>query len=329
MNTKEKILTILLENPEKSISGQELANSLNLSRNSIWKGIKELQKEGYTITASPHQGYTLVTENNILSKESLKLFLHDPSIKENILIFKTLDSTNDFAKKLALAPFKDKTLVVANEQTNGKGRQGKSFFSPPDTGIYFSILLRPTINISHSYLITIAAAVAICQTLEKNCLLTPKIKWVNDIFWQGKKIAGILTEASSDFESGTIKSLVLGIGLNFKTKDFPKDLEDIAGSITNLNDSHLERNQLIAEIVNTFLVILEDLENPKHLEEYRRLSLVIGREIETTLNKKTIRARVLNIDDQGGLVIQTSDQKTHVLRAGEISIKGDFNNEKK
>ncbi|WP_326909542.1 biotin--[acetyl-CoA-carboxylase] ligase [Sedimentibacter sp. MB31-C6] len=323
MTVKNEVLHILEENKGKNISGQELANILCVSRTAIWKAIKSLQQEGYLINAASNKGYSLSYTSDVISSEGIRLFLCEKFKNIPISVYKSLSSTNTEAKAEIIQKGIHGTVVISEEQTNGRGRFGRKFFSPPNTGIYMSIILKPNLNISNSVLITTAAAVAVCLAIDKFTEKKPQIKWVNDIYIENKKICGILTEAVTDFESGTIDSIVIGIGLNVKTenKTFPNELQEIAGSILQDNDNFAIRNKLTAEIINNVLSTCEKLEEKKFLKIYKERSMILGENIFYKKNNKWIEGYAQDIDENGGLIVSQNDGQQIILKSGEVSIR--------
>lgn len=326
MSTKSKVLEILENNRGIAVSGGKLAMQLQLSRNAIWKVVKELQREGYDIEAIPNRGYRFGNGNDILSTAGIKPYLEKESMAENILVYSTLLSTSHTAKQLALEGAKHGTIIIANEQTGGRGRMGRSFFSPKDGGLYMSLILRPEISLDSSTLITSAAAVAVCRTLEKTTGVKAGIKWVNDIYCNGKKICGILTEAIMDFESNSISAIVIGIGINVSTArgEFPKELEKKAESLIHVTERPLSRNRIAGVLINEVLWILKELGSEELIQEYKSRSIVLGKEIEVLYNQQSRKAMVLDIDERGGLLVEYENQEKQVLTSGEISIRGEF-----
>ncbi|MDO5041296.1 MAG: biotin--[acetyl-CoA-carboxylase] ligase [Peptoniphilus sp.] len=326
MNTKDKILKCLVENRDRYISGEELGSSLNISRTAIWKGVKSLRDEGFIINSQSNNVYKLDDSCDKLSSFGIVNYLEENLKDIDIRVYDSIDSTNTEAKRLLYSEkIKNFTLLIANEQTKGRGRRGRDFLSPEDTGIYFSIILFPKtdFNMESLDLITIKAAVAVAEAIAKNTDKEPRIKWVNDIFLDGKKICGILSEADSDFESRQIKSIVVGIGINFNTKSsyFKGDLNKKAGS---LNAHNLYRNQLAAEVLNEFYNCYYNRSDEDILKTYKAYSLVLGKKIEFTQNDVKYEATAVDINDRGNLVVEFSDGNRKELSSGEISIKGDF-----
>jgi len=257
MNTKNMILLLLEQNRGNPISGEKIAESLGISRNAVWKAITALKSEGYSINAVSNRGYTLAIDNDILSVAGIIPYLTDKNSANKIHIYKSLESTNKTAKELAIQGAEHGTIIIADTQTDGKGRYDKHFYSPPKSGLYMSILLRSHfLNLTNAANITKMAAVAVCRAIEILAGSKPKIKPVNDIFLNSKKICGILTEAISDLESGNVDWAVVGFGINITTIDFPLELRDIATSIFADNSKAVDatfRSKLAAELINFFL----------------------------------------------------------------------------
>lgn len=324
MSVKESVLKILEENRETSISGEELAKYLSVSRAAVWKAINALRGEGYNITAVTNRGYQLTKDNDLLSAEGIKIFLN-PKYNENyIRVYKTIDSTNQEAKKFLMDDdIPHGTVLLSEEQTAGRGRFQRKFFSPSNNGIYMSVILRPNIELSKAIHITTSAAVSVCRAIENLTNKRPKIKWVNDIFLDEKKICGILTEASGNFESGRVENVVVGIGINFKTKeaDFPDDIKDVAGSIFEGEEPNITRNQLVAEILNELLYMCDNLEDKSIMQEYKVLSFVLGKKVSFLKNNRLNKAKAVDISDEGALVVQYENGDLDYLNSGEISIK--------
>lgn len=322
MSTKEEILKILENNRESSISGEALASSLNISRTAVWKGIKALKEEGYAIESVTGKGYCLKSESDLLSAEGIALALNDPDI--NLIVLKTTESTNQEAKARVIAGAGHKTVVLSEEQTAGKGRMGRSFFSPNQTGIYMSLILKPDLEAADAVLMTAGAAVGVCRGIKKATGLETQIKWVNDVYYQNKKVCGILTEAGTDFESGMLSYLIIGIGLNVfvPEHDFPGEISGTAASLFNKKPDSLTRNRLAAQIINEVFEICDNLGNRSFIEEYRKRSLVIGHQIDVIRrNQEGRQAIVLDIDENGGLIVQYKNNEREILHSGEISIR--------
>ena len=235
-----------------------------------------------------------------------------------VLYFDTIDSTNTYAKKISSSS-KHGTLIMADKQTQGRGRSGHNFESPSKTGLYMTLILKPEIEISKFQMITIADAVAVCLAIEdlygasKDKL---KIKWVNDVLFRGKKISGILTEAVNN-SKGEVESVITGIGINISTQKFHGDFN--AGAIFDEGEKiSFEREELCARIADYIMDFSENLDDPKLIEEYRKRSILTGKNISYMRYNKKYLAKVLGIDDLGGLEIQNQDGNKEILRSGEV-----------
>ena len=328
---KAKALKALEENRGQVISGEQLAASIGVSRAAVWKAMESLRREGYPISASTNKGYVLADVSDLLSAQGMLPFIDAevyPYGETRIHTYKSLESTNTTAKKKAFEGADSGTVILAEEQTKGRGRLGRSFFSPPKAGLYMSIIIKPDFGLNKSLLVTTAASVAVCRAIKKVCGLETQIKWVNDIFYEGKKVCGILTEAITNFESGTIDALVVGIGVNcsIEKDSFPEDIRETAGSLT----ANIFRNQLAAEIINRFFTILKNFSEghyPEFMDEYRRRSIVLRKDVYIHKNVaagmegERVKAKAIDITDDGGLIVIYEGGVKETLASGEISLR--------
>lgn len=261
-------------------------------------------------------------QTDILSEQNILKYLKRDCCITDISVMQEVTSTNTLLKQMADAGAKEGTVIIANSQTNGKGRIGRSFFSPHDTGVYMSVLLRPQdMPISHAVKITTMAAVAACEAIESVSDINPQIKWVNDIYVEGKKVSGILTEASFNKENGKPDYIVLGIGINvYPPHDgFPQDIENIAGCV--FNDRLIDgKSRIAAEFLNYFMkyYLSGSTEYPK---EYRRRCFVIGKDISVITPTSKTNAHAIDIDNECRLIVKYPDGRTEKLSSGEISVR--------
>ena len=325
MSTKNRILELLEQQRGESISGERLAGILGISRNAVWKAIKELQKEGYNIVAVTNKGYCLSKENDIISIPGIKPFLSENSqhYADKIQIYKSLESTNKTAKELAVIGAEHGTVIISDGQTMGRGRYSRNFFSPSGGGLYMSIILRPEIlHFENPTSVTAFAAVSVCQAIESISKKSPKIKWVNDIFIDGKKVCGILTEAVTDFESGGLEWVVLGIGINvyIRTEEFPVDLQSLATSIFPDEKMPGMRNKLSAEIINRILGFETLPRETEIFEKYKKRLLILGKEITVIQNNTEYRATAIDVNSKGNLIVKNENGEVITLSSGEIRI---------
>lgn len=320
MTTKEKILEILLSS-ESYVSGECLAEKLDVSRNSVWKAVTALRTEGFDIEAVTNKGYALLSEGNTLSRAVIKKYLPE-SDKREIYIFDSIDSTNNYAKKLAAEGAENGTAVISESQTAGKGRLGRVFCSPEGGSIYMSVILRPETDMQSSQLITSCMAVAAADAVDSVCNTDTKIKWVNDLFLNGRKISGILTEASVNFETGRLDYAVVGIGVNLRSvkKAFSPELLEIATSIEDETGVMPQRCRLIAKLLENIDRYIADIENRAFLDEYRRRSFIIGERVAVSRIADGRPATAVGIADDAGLIVRYDDGKEEVLSSGEARI---------
>ena len=319
MTTKEKLLTLLEARQGSFVSGEEIARTLNLSRAAVCKAVKVLRQEGYGIEAVTNRGYCLSPEGDVLSAQGVKKYLK-PELR--VTVSPAVDSTNSALRTQAERGAPEGTVVVAGEQTRGRGRYGRTFYSPADTGLYLSLLLRPVhASPQQTVTLTAAAAVAMCQAMEAVGGGFPQIKWVNDIFLHGKKVCGILTEAAFSLETGAPEYVVIGVGVNVYTpkEGFPPELEGIAGALweKTVPDG---KNKLAAEFLNRFWELYAAADPAAFLEDYRRRSLVVGKNVTVVAGDKEAKARALGIDGQCRLLVKYDSGETAALSYGEIRI---------
>ncbi len=325
MTVKQEVIKYMMEHKGVPFSGAKIASALGVSRNSVWKAISALRKEGYEINGTTNRGYTFISENNVLSSEGIVRFLkHKDRVEVKVL--PVVDSTNDYVKRIAADGAKEGLVVVSEEQTAGKGRLGRHFESPKKTGVYMSILLRPKFSAEKSLAITTIAAVAVARAIEDITGYDTRIKWVNDIYLRGRKIVGILTEASVNFENGGLDYAVTGIGINVQYPEggFPEEIKHIAGAIFTEECGDDTRCRLVAKVIEYFFAYYDRLPNSSYIEEYRRRSLLTGREIEFTEGDKTRTGIVRGIDDTCKLIVQMPDGEMRHFSTGEVSIKKTF-----
>ncbi len=322
MSVKDEVLKELENNKGDYISGGQLADNLSVSRNSVWKAIKALEKSGYEINAIPNKGYCLAEKNDILSSYSIKQHLKTPHL--DISVFSSVTSTNTILKEMAEQGAKEGTVIIAEEQTAGRGRTGKQFYSPKGTGIYISILLRPDIPAEESLFLTTSAAVATARAIEDVSDKRALIKWVNDIYLEDKKTCGILTEGAFNVETGKLDYAIVGIGINVCIPDggFPDNIKDIATAIFDKQtDSINKRSILIANLLDYFMEYYKDFKSKSYVKEYIERSMIIGKTITVIEGSKTSVAKAIDIDKNCRLKVQFEDGTTKWLSSGEVSTK--------
>ncbi|MCL2531639.1 MAG: biotin--[acetyl-CoA-carboxylase] ligase [Oscillospiraceae bacterium] len=304
-STKHRVLALLEQHRGQNLSGQAIAAQLQLSRNAVWKAIKQLQHEGHSITAAPNRGYCLAAASDVLSAAGMAAHLAQPC---DIHVHDALESTNHTAKQLAMAGAQHGTIVVANKQLAGRGRYARSFASPAG-GVYFSVILRPSYTVPT--LVTAHAAVAVCHAAEKLCGLQPSIKWVNDVLLGSQKLCGILTEAVTDFETGQIGWVVVGIGINYTQTPHER-----AACLFPQGEPPVTRNALIAEIVNHMLAPPPQSEL---LAAYEQRLSTLGKTLRQR-DEPEILGKAIAIDETAALLVRRPSGEIITLNSGEISI---------
>ena len=321
VNAKPKILRLLDSNRDNYISGNSLAKELSISRSAVWKAVESMRREGYEISAVTNKGYRLVKSSDALTEAGIVAHIKNEGTF-HVDVRRSATSTNTLLRELAAKGAPEGYVIAADEQTAGKGRLGRQFYSPAGCGAYFSLLLRPGPKASETALITPAAAVAVAQSIEEVTGMNAGIKWVNDLFMDEKKICGILTEASFDMESGLIDSAVLGIGINVTQPPggYP---EGIGGVAAPIMDGHIgrdgERCRLIAATLDNFWAFYRDLSARSFLDEYRARSILLGQDIFVLSHDGKRPARALEIDDDCRLIVQYENGEIAALSSGEVS----------
>jgi len=322
MNSKEAILQQLREHKGRYVSGEYLAQRLHISRAAIWKAIDALRNQGYYIESKSHEGYSLIRETNQLHEESI-LSLLDEQIRSrvSIKVFNSIDSTNLEAKRQLASGCSSNTIIISRSQQCGRGRLGRSFYSPDQSGLYLSYIIKEALPLNQALLITSAAAVSVTRTIEKLFTIPVQIKWVNDIYKDGKKIAGILTEGTSDFESRRMESVIIGIGINLFPPEggFPEELKDIA---TTLFDEERDvMNIFASQLITELSSVIKNLQDKSIMKEYREHSFVLDSDVSVISAHHSFKAHVVGIEDDGALVVKDQKGDFHRLTSGEISIR--------
>jgi BirA family biotin operon repressor/biotin-[acetyl-CoA-carboxylase] ligase len=323
MAVKEEILLILQNQTGVYLSGEELAARLGVTRAAVWKAIRALRADGCHIDAATNRGYALVQSGDLLSGAGIAAQLGAEAENFKIEVHRQEDSTNKALRAMAQSGAPEGSVLFAEEQTAGRGRGGHSFFSPPGTGLYFSLLLRPRLAAADAPLLTTAAAMAAAQTVEVLTGRSTGIKWVNDVELDGKKICGILTEAALSVESGQLEYAVLGIGLNVYPPQggFPPELDGRAACL--FADSTPRPNfrcQLAAGILQRFMTFYRALPAHDFLSDYRQHLLFLGQPILVLQGETQRNATALDVDDAFHLLVRWADGSTAALSGGEIHV---------
>ena len=319
---KDALLELLENHRGEFLSGEDIAAKLCVSRNAVWKAADALRQEGYPVEAVKNRGYRLSESSDKLSPQGIRKYL-PAQFAPRIEVVPSASSTNDLVRARAEGGEAEGLVLFAEEQTAGRGRLARPFYSPCGSGLYVSLLLRPSrYTAAQALRVTLAAAVAVCDAIERVAGRRAGIKWVNDVFLDGKKVCGILTEASVSMEDNRLRFVVLGVGINVyePSGGFPAPVSEIAASVWNAPRGD-GKNVLAAAFLQSFFALYDRLDSPAVMEEYRRRSCVIGREVDVVAAHGTRRARALAIGDDGSLHVRYADGSEESLYAGEISIR--------
>lgn len=321
MSVKYDVLAALQKTMNTPVSGQELAEALGVTRNSVWKAINSLRQDGYHIEAVTNSGYTLTEAGDVLSAQSVEKYLNTENL--SVHVYQTVDSTNTALKSWAAKGSPEGTVLIAEQQTAGKGRLGRGFVSPEMGGLYMSILLRPGFPAEEALTITTAAAVAVAEAVEELSGRKAQIKWVNDVYLEGKKICGILTEASMNFENGGLEYAVLGIGINLREPEagYPQELREIITAVFQENPPDEIRSKMAARVLDRFFAIYGTLPGRAYIGGYRSRSYLTGKKVTLVTGNREESGTVLDIDDQARLVVLLESGKTEAFSAGEANLK--------
>ncbi len=304
MTTKDLVLKALEAKRGEFVSGEELANIANISRTAVWKAACSLAKEGMPIEAVRNRGYRLPIGADALSIHGIEKYLIKGFF--DLQMYQKVTSTNIVAKEAAAKGAREGVVVIAHEQTGGRGRFDRKFFSPKGCGAYFSVIFRPKMSFEQASLLTVMAAVAVAEGIESIGGLPTSIKWVNDVYVEGKKCCGILTEAVSDMESGKIDYAVVGIGVNVKTPNGGYgELQNVACAACDGVDDAL--NKIIAATLNRLAAMYTDFDRDDIAKRYKAKSFIIGKDICVINGDSQRAARAVGIDDDCRLIVRYED----------------------
>lgn len=319
---QDRVLAFLEENRGELVTGGGIARELGVSRTAVWKAIHALQAKGHEIESVANSGYRLADQSDGLSEQGIQGLLRTKSFGQALELHQSLPSTNTYIKGLDTASLPEGFAVIADMQTAGRGRLGRSFASPAREGVYLSVLLKPELSLAEVPLLTICAAVAVCRAIERVCGLRTDIKWVNDIFYKGKKLCGILSEGFVSAELGRVEYVVVGMGVNTGAVD--PAVAEIATSLYEAAGVRGIRNRLTAEMLNCFEDVYGEFTSGTGrraiLDEYGGRLFVNGRRVEVVGAESTYSATVLGIDDMGALLVKNDAGEEISLRTGEIRL---------
>ena len=319
---KSEILEALRET-DGYVSGQDLCNKFGVSRTAVWKAIKQLKEAGYEIEAVPNKGYHIVSAPDLMNKVELESIRNTTWAGQEIYYYDVTDSTNIRAKELAEEGHPSGTLVVADRQEFGRGRRGRSWDSPSGTGIFMTLLLKPEMNPNHASMLTLVAAMAVARAISKCADTEALIKWPNDIVIGGKKICGILTEMSAQFDF--INHIVIGIGINVHNEHFPEEIAETASSILLQTGKRIRRAELIEQILEQFehyyAIFMETEDLSGLVKEYNSILVNMNKSVRVLDPKEPFEGKAMGITKKGELIVDTWESRK-MVSSGEVSVRG-------
>lgn len=320
---KDEILSVLKESRDY-VSGEELCRKLGVSRTAVWKAVNGLKEKGYVIESVRNRGYRLVDTPDVLLGEEIKSILDTKWIAHDILYFESIDSTNNEIKRRAEAGAKEGLLAIAECQTAGRGRRGRTWESPAGTGIWMSFLLKPDISPEKAPMITLIAAMACAKAVNSVTGLKAGIKWPNDIVINGKKVTGILTEMSA--EPDCVSYVVVGIGINANMTVFPEDISATATSIAIESGHKVSRSAVVAGFFRYFEryyeIFIKDGNLSSLRKEYESELVNMNKQVAVITPGGELRRKAVGINDEGELLVEDDDKVVTAVRSGEVSVRG-------
>ena len=313
---QEQIIEFLKES-QGYISGEEISKSLNISRAGIWKYIQDIKEQGYDVVAVPHLGYKLVSVPDKLFVHEIQFGLGTQILGKKIIYYETVDSTMDVAFRLGSEGAAEGTVVIAEGQTKGRGRRGRTWLSPKGKGIYFSIILRPELMPNEIARLTLLSAVAVAQAIKKLAAVNVAIKWPNDLLIDDKKVAGILTELSA--EADLVKFVVVGIGVNVNS--LSGHLPDGATSLRKEAKGPISRLELTKEILREMEGRYLELQTKGFLpiaKAWKDLSMTLNKRVKVVDPSETVEGTAIDIDGDGGLLLRKDSGVIIKKMAGDV-----------
>ncbi|NMA54440.1 MAG: biotin--[acetyl-CoA-carboxylase] ligase [Firmicutes bacterium] len=311
----------MLTKADDYISGEDISQRLGVTRAAVWKYIEDLRRSGYVIEALPRRGYRLVARPDKLLPTEIRAGLTTDRFGHVVHYFPQIGSTNDQARQLARQGAAEGTIVVAEEQTAGRGRRGRAWVSQPGSGIFVSLILRPNLIPAQAPLLTLTAAVAGAEAIRQLTGLPAVIKWPNDLYVDGRKVAGILTEMSSEMD--TIFYVVVGIGINVNTSSFPTEVSASATSLALEQGRSVCRRQLLQLLLEKLEYWYQILsaDQDQILERWRQLTITLGKRVSVYSPNFTVHGLALDIDHEGALLLETETGEKVKIFSGDVSLR--------
>lgn len=319
---REKILNILLDKTKEFLSGEEISEKLGITRSAVWKHIKSIKEQGYTIESSTKKGYKIIAFPDLLTSEIVKYNINTSVFGKEVIYLESIDSTNDYAKQIVNS-VNEGAIIISEEQTKGRGRTGRKWYSAKGDGVYFSLILKPNLYPYEAPFITQIVAASIVKGF-KNLGIDSFIKWPNDIIINNKKVCGILTEMAAEIDE--INYLVIGIGINVKTNYFSEDVENIATSIYregyNINRIDILKS-ILEEFEKLYYFYIETKCKSEIMKICKEYSVIMGKEIYVIKGEHKEKVKCIDINEEGNLIVLDANLEKKELISGEVSIRGE------
>ncbi len=317
----QSILAYFEAHPDQYISGEQLSEHLQCSRTAVWKHIQALRQQGYKFESATRRGYRLVDRPDALSAAAILQAAGELDVFKKLHLHDVIDSTQSEAHRLAVTGGEHGTLVLADSQSSGRGRQGRDWYSPPGQGIWMSLILMPKLSLTFAPQMTLVTAVALCRTIRKQLRADVGIKWPNDLLIAGKKISGILVESVGEDER--VRYMVIGVGIdcNMEASDYPEELQKKATSLRIETGERIDRSSLIVAFLQEFDELMR-LYLEYGFAPIRTLweshSVTLSQQLKLHSGGRLIEGEAIGMDDYGGLLIRQADNQIQAVYSGEM-----------
>lgn len=324
MSEKETLLDLLLENPQEFVSGEEISRRLSVSRTAVWKQINKLREAGYEFEAVPHKGYRILRKPERLDMLSLVKAMKTQTMGKKVKVLESTVSTQEEARRLAEEGAAEGTIVIAEEQTGGKGRMGRKWFSPKGKGVWMSLVLRPKQPMHYMPQLTLMTGVAVCRAVRRVSGVMAGLKWPNDLLAGGRKISGILLESAVEDEHVRYCIAGIGISVNLEREDYPEELTGVATSLKIESGEPVDRTALIAAVLEEFekLYALYQQEGFGPIATlWEALSVTLGKPVTVNTANGAVQGVAEKLDPSGALLVATEDGQHIPIFSGDVEMK--------
>lgn len=304
----------------ETVSGRGLSEAMGVTRAAVWKQMEQLRAQGFVIESAGRQGYRLTACPDTLMAPVIRCGLETVWAGREILYLRSVDSTNRYARELAARGAAEGTLVVADEQTAGRGRRGRGWLSPAGEGVFMSLILRPQAHPSQVAGLSLQAALATARAIASVTGLDARIKWPNDIVCGGKKVCGMLLEMNADEQS--VRDVVAGIGINVHQRDFPPEIAQTAASLDLLTGTSVNRAALVRAFLKEFEAVCDMAQAGTLMDAYRESSATLAQRVQVIAPSGTFTGTALEVTDSGSLIVLDEQGQCREVLAADVSVRG-------